>query len=142
MPGGSGFKRWLIDLLIQPQFQGHPAAGQTALAGFLSVTLAAVVCAIVAFLFKLWRERAARTKGARFIAYGPRRSLIALILWLFIFIIGYVITMLAFATNSTRLIGPANMMTIIFFGSILYASIFLLLHLPAHSTHMPWRRVK
>lgn len=134
--------RWMIVHLIRPDFQTHPAARQAALAGVLSVTLAAALAAILAFLFKLWRDNVALSRGARDLARGPRRSLAALVLWLFLFILVYAAVFYLLAPDSARLIGVANIMTLISFGAVVYVAVFLLLHLPVHRTHMPWRGVQ
>lgn len=132
----------LADYLVQPDYRDLPAAHQIALSGLLSAILAAAVCALLAFLFKLWRERLARAQGVRLIALGPRRSLNALVVWLFVFIVGYAAAMYLFNANAAHVIGAANLMTLIFLGSVIYTGLFLLFHLPAHPTHLPWRAVK
>ncbi len=142
MTESSAVLRWLIDFLIRPEFQGHPAAHQVAVSSALSITFAAVVAAILAFLFKLWRESVARSNGARELAYGPRRSRFALALWLFVFLACYASAVYLLEPNSARLIGVTNMMSLLLCGAVIYVAVFLGLHLPAHLTHMPWRRVR
>jgi amino acid transporter len=142
MDAESPFTSWLIRSIIKPPFQDSEGVDQIAWNMFFVVLSAAFFAALLAFLFKIWRDKVARGRGVREAVQGPHRSRIAVILWFFVFLVTYFSVSLFGIENASDVIGFGSMIKLAFFGTILYVVLFLLALLPAHRNHMPWRRVR
>ncbi len=138
----SPFTSWLVRSIVKPPFQDSEGVDQIAWNMFFAVLSVAFLAALLAFLFKLWRDKAARGEGVRVAVQGPQRSRIAVILWFFAFLATFFAVSLFGIENAEDVVGLGSIIKLAFFGAILYVLLFLLALLPAHRNHMPWRRVR
>ena len=122
---------------------------------FYLALLTAAVGAIVLFCIKLFMDKRARDSGnLRAVARGPSRSRILLfvgflgflVIWL-LFMIGIEnrwpwVMALTFAPRSSapwRYLETFNIIKLALFGGVLNVVFFVMLPLPFHRHHLPWR---
>ena len=138
-----GFSAWLVDFLIRPDRQNHPAAVQTAENVFFWTLLAVAICAVITLVVKLWWESQIEISRMDRITYGPSRSRVLLLLSSLAFILIYLGVDFWMISRFAQLMGIGNVIKLTTIGLAFFIALVLLLMLVfGLGRHMPWRSVR